>query len=118
MNAEVYALRRRVMQFIYEVKKTIPTLPRVEVRIGTSKKKELLGQARLNQRVIWITDKALDMNDDKLRNIVYHELLHAICGTEHDTECPLMEPELNTVLDKNDCLKHFTKHYQLITATP
>ena len=118
MNAEVYALRRRVMQFIYEVKKTIPTLPRVEVRIGTSKKKEVLGQARLSQRVIWITDKALDMNDDKLRNIVYHELLHAICGTEHDTECPLMEPELNTVLDKNDCLKYFTKHYRLITATP
>jgi hypothetical protein len=29
-----------------------------------------------------------------VRNIVYHELLHAICGTEHDTECPLMEPEL------------------------
>jgi hypothetical protein len=37
MNDDVYSLRRKVINMIYEVKNHIKDLPRVEVRIGESR---------------------------------------------------------------------------------
>lgn len=110
MNSETYALRKRVINFIYEIKKHVPNLPRVEVRVGKAIKRNLLGQAKLNKKIVWITDIALNMNDKELRNTVYHELIHAVYGIEHDEKCPLMQSCLDTVLNKEDCVKHFLKY--------
>ncbi len=110
MNSETYALRKRVINFIYEIKKHVPNLPRVEVRVGKAIKKNLLGQAKLNKNIVWITDTALNMNDKKLRNVVYHELIHAVYGVEHDEKCPLMQSNLDTISNKEDCIKLFLKY--------
>ena len=111
MNDEVYSLRRKVINMIYEVKNHIEDLPRVELRIGEARCEDnLLGLASRGKRQLWITKKAIDMSEDALRNIVYHELVHAIFGFKHDDKCPLMQPTLKTILNKEDCLKHLLKY--------
>ena len=111
MNDEVYSLRRKVINMIYEVKNHIEDLPRVELRIGEARCQDnLLGLASRGKRQLWITKKAIDMSEDALRNIVYHELVHAIFGFKHDDKCPLMQPTLKTILNKEDCLKHLLKY--------
>ena len=110
MNDEVYSLRRKVINMIYEVKNHIEDLPRVEVRIGEARCENVLGLAMRGKRQLWITKKAIDMSEDALRNIVYHELVHAIFGFKHDDKCPLMQPTLKTILNKEDCLKNLLKY--------
>jgi len=113
MNKEVYALRRKVMNIIYDLKKAVPTLPRVEVRIGNHvNDKRVLGQARMTECQIWITETATNMNADELRHIVAHELGHAVLGLEHDDKCPLMRPTLAKVLDYKQCVYHFAKYFK------
>ena len=55
---------------------------------------------------------AIDLGSDILRNIVFHEIAHAVYGTQHDESCPLMCSALNedAVLNKEDCLKHLLKY--------
>ena len=110
MNNEVYSLRRKVINMIYEVKNHIEDLPRVEVRIGEARCENVLGLAMRGKCQLWITKKAIDMSEDALRNIVYHELVHAIFGFRHDDKCPLMQPTLKTILNKEDCLKNLLKY--------
>ena len=110
MNDEVYSLRRKVIDMIYEVKNHMRDLPRVEVRIGEARCENVLGLASRGRRQLWITKEAIDMSEDALRNIVYHELVHAIFGFRHDDKCPLMQPTLKTILNKEDCLKHLLKY--------
>ena len=43
MNKNTYALRRKVINLIYEVKNSGVNLPRIEVRIGEPRKQNLLG---------------------------------------------------------------------------
>ena len=47
MNKNTYALRRKVINLIYEVKNSGVNLPRIEVRIGEPRKQNLLGCALL-----------------------------------------------------------------------
>jgi len=110
MNDEVYSLRRKVIDMIYEVKNHMRDLPRVEVRIGEARCGNVLGLASRGRRQLWITKEAIDMSEDALRNIVYHELVHAVFGFRHDDKCPLMQPTLKTILNKEDCLKHLLKY--------
>ena len=104
MNKETYSLRRKVINLIYEVKNSGVSLPRIEVRIGEPRKQNLLGCAALKDNKIWITDDAIKMGEDALRNVVFHEIVHAVTGFGHDENCPLMCSELGTPLNKKDCL--------------
>ncbi len=111
MNDEVYKLRRQVINLIYEVKKEIKDLPRIEVRIGEARKKNVLGVAMLKDCKIWITDDAINMGDDALRNVVFHEIVHAVTGFGHDDKCPLMKPNLDGyLLNKNQCMKYLKSY--------
>jgi hypothetical protein len=92
MNKNTYSLRRKVINLIYEV------------RIGEPRKKNLLGCAALKDNKIWITDDAINMGEDALRNVVFHEIVHAVTGFGHDENCPLMCSALGTPLNKKDCL--------------
>ena len=115
MNDEVYKLRRQVIDLIYEAKRGGVNLPRIEVRVGeqsSSKHKNALGCAKMSGNQMWITKDAIDLGLDTLRNIVFHEIAHAVYGTEHDESCPLMQSALNTILNKEDCLKHLLKYQQ------
>ena len=112
MNDSVYKLRRQVIDLIYEAKRGGVNLPRIAVRVGeqTAKHKNVLGCAKISGNQMWITKDAIDLGLDTLRNIVFHEIAHAVYGTEHDEKCPLMQSALNTILNKEDCLKHLLKY--------
>ena len=114
MNDSVYKLRRQVINLIYEAKRGGVNLPRIEVRIGEqkAKHKNVLGCAKMSGNQMWITKDAIDLGSDILRNIVFHEIAHAVYGTKHDESCPLMGAVLNedAVLNQEDCLKHLLKY--------
>ena len=105
MNKETYPLRRKVIDLIYEIKNSGVVLPRIEVRIGEARKANLLGVAMLKDCKIWITDDAINMGDDALRNVVFHEIVHAVTGFGHDEKCPLMMSTLGKLLNQKDCLR-------------
>jgi len=115
MNDAVYKLRRQVINLIYEAKKEIKDLPRIEVRIGEARKKNVLGVAMLKDYKIWITDDAINMGEDVLRNVVFHEIVHAVTGFEHDEKCPLMQSKQKTILNKNDCMKKLKEYIKPAT---
>ena len=117
MNDEVYKLRRQVINLIYEVKKEFLSFPRIEVRIGEARNHNVLGVAKLSRKQIWITKRAVDMSQDALRNIVYHEIVHAVTGFGHDDKCPLMKPTLDGyLLNKKQCMKYLKKYIKENTS--
>lgn len=109
MNKNTYALRKMVIDFIYEAKQMIPTLPRIEVRITDCNRHEVLGTARMNDCVIWIPASTLKRPKNDIRQIVFHEILHAAYGVDHVDSCPLMGP-LFVKLDKTTTNKLFLKY--------
>ena len=113
MNNEVYEKRKKVIDFIYELKNEGFKLPRIDVRIGTDKQCDILGKARLKDNIIWITDKAIkDTNKNWLRTTVYHELLHAIYGCNHVKGCPIMSAvQPDVVANKVKSIEIFKKYY-------
>lgn len=90
MNNETYQLRRMVMGYIYEAKKLVPTLPRIEVRITDAHNECVLGTGLMKKCVIWIPAKTLGMTKQQQRHVVFHEILHAAFGIDHNEKCPLM----------------------------
>ena len=110
MDNRVYQLRRIVMNMIYEVKNEIKSLPRIDVRIGEHKCNRILGVAALKQCIVWITEDAINQGEDKLRNTVYHEIVHAVTGFGHDESCPLMESKQNHILNKQECMQALKKY--------
>ena len=110
MSDSVYQLRRKVIDMIYEVKNKINSLPRIDVRIGKHDCSNILGVAKLKKNIIWITEDAIKEGEDKLRNTVYHELVHAVTGFGHDEKCPLMESKANHTLNKQECMEALMKY--------
>jgi hypothetical protein len=118
MSNEVYALRREVMNHLYEAKNTLRAngiqMPRVDVRVTDNKGHDALGMGRLNGNIIWISLSSLKTWKAHLRDVVYHELVHAVTGFEHDDNCRLMCPCVNIKpLSKEEAdtllLKYFKK---------
>ena len=114
MNNATYQLRHKVVSFLYEIKREVTNFPRIEVRIGEARNHNVLGVAKLSKKQIWITKRAVDMSQDALRNIVFHEIVHAVTGFGHDDKCPLMKPTLDGyLLNKTECMKYlkgYIKH--------
>jgi len=116
MNDNTYKMRRQVINMLYEIKKEIKNFPRIEVRIGEARNHNVLGVAQLKDKKIWITKRAVDMSEDALRNIVYHEVVHAVTGFGHDDLCPLMKPTLDGyLLNKNQCMEYLKKYLKPAT---
>ena len=116
MNNETYKLRHKVVSMLYEIKREVKNFPRIEVRIGEARDHKVLGVAQLKDKKIWITKRAVEMNEDALRNIVYHEVVHAVTGFGHDDLCPLMKPTLdNYFLNKDQCMKYLKRYLQRAT---
>jgi len=116
MNDSVYKLRRQVIDLIYEVKKEIRNLPRIEVRIGEARDHNVLGVAKLSRNQIWITKRAIDMSQDALRNVVFHEIVHAVTGFGHDEKCPLMKSTMDGyLLNKNECMTKLKEYIKPAT---
>lgn len=92
MNNETYALRRKVIEIIYAIKKEVE-LPRIEVRITENNSDGILGSARTGHNVIWIPESTI--LDASLFHIVAHEIGHAAFGAAHNDKCKLMRPSLS-----------------------
>lgn len=89
MDSSVYALRRKVMGYIYEAKNLLDgNMERVDVRITETDRQETLGVARMNDKILWIPNDKVD--HPQLRATVFHELLHTLKGIPHVDGCPLM----------------------------
>lgn len=88
MSPEVYKLRREIINLIYEAKKLVPDLPRIEVRVAHNHS-DCVGQAVLNapECVIWITEDYVASKE-----VVFHEIVHTAFGVGHVDGCPLMSP--------------------------
>ena len=111
MNPNTYKMRRDVMAYIYEAKKLDPSMPRVDVRI-TEDHREALATARMSDKIIWVSERAVKSGKFDLRTIVFHELLHAVYGVKHDSLCPLMKP-IHTPLTRALVHKNFKKHLEV-----
>ena len=112
MTDEVYKLRKKVINVLYDLKNNGFNIPRIDVRIGQHKNCQVLGVARLNNNIIWITEKAIDKKENEFYHTVLHELIHTIYGCEHDEKCHIMstyQPKI--VFSKNKLLKIFKNYY-------
>ena len=89
MSNDIYTLRRKVINIIYQLKNDGCQLPRIEVRILTDKA-DIMGVAFMGKNIIGVT--AETTNDKNLYTTVMHELLHAIKATNHINNCPIMHP--------------------------
>ena len=104
MNDEVYALRRKVMNIVYEVKE-VKDMPRVTVRITEKNPCGALGFARMGANILWIPENTVKMTEDELRNVVIHEIGHAVFNLDHDENCGIMCACLCKILSKDECLE-------------
>ena len=113
MTDEVYKLRKKVMNVLYDLKNNGFNIPRIDVRIGQHKNCQVLGVARLNSNIIWITENAIDKKENEFYHTVLHELLHTIYGCEHDNKCHIMTPyQPKVVFNKNKLFKIFKNYYK------
>lgn len=117
MSDEVYKLRRAVIDFIYEAKKVVE-LPRIDVRITEPNKgshSNVLGLAYLNANVIYIPSNLIENGRLKpyFREVVAHEIVHAVTGFAHDNSCPLMSPSIGAKpMTEAEMWKHFKKYFK------
>jgi hypothetical protein len=93
MNQETYEYRSEIKKLIYEINHLLdsyglPRMPFVTMRV-TEDDTKLLGRALVKGDVIWITKRTI--LDKNLRAVVYHELLHAVYGINHQSGDPLMD---------------------------
>ena len=119
MNDEVYAMRREVMNYIYEAKNILRAkgieMPRIDLRItdNTGKRGEAAGMGRMGCNIVWISTMCLRKYSKHVRQVTFHEILHAVKGTEHDDKCPLMKPFFDMKPLKDEAVtKHFVKYFQ------
>lgn len=100
MNPEVYEKRRKVIEVIYEAKNLAKSigvdLPRIQARIVDKDPNEVLrksslGTASMGGMEIWIPEDCLTgMYTGYLRQVVFHEILHAAFSIGHDETSRLM----------------------------
>ncbi len=107
MNDGVYLLRRKVMAIIYEAKK-LTDLPRINVRIteDDTESKRVLGRGQIGGSVVlWIPQRAFNLNQNDFKYVVYHEIIHTAFNKGHK-EHGLMRPiiEMGLSSDKIDKL--------------
>lgn len=97
MNPEVYAMRRKVIEIIYELKKHLD-LPRIEVRITDNPEDTVIGMGTMCEATtIWIVERATEFPYESLRHLVGHEIGHAVFKLDHSDKCPLMKQGLSMV---------------------
>jgi len=115
MDDQVYALRRKVIDAIYEVKRRGYDLPRIEVRVveGTE---GATAYAYTGRNIIHVDKRWIDQ-DIQIRTM--HEIGHATFGVGRVPGCLLMDCEDWTrySVDPEKIFKIFDKYYKKYTKT-
>ena len=112
MTPETYKKKKKVVRVLYELRDLGFIIPRIDVRIGKSKHFNTLALARLNNNIMWISERAIEQTENKFYHTILHELIHTIYGCEHDEKCHLMstyQPKI--VYSKNKLLTIFKNYY-------
>ena len=113
MDSSVYAERRIVMDYIYKAKNLLRKngieMPRVDIRITTPVNGEIAcGKARMQGNIIWINERYIKSR--YLYQVVLHELCHTLWGIDHDNDCLLMHPNVQSKLTSANAEKIFLKY--------
>lgn len=87
MDKDTYALRKKVMDVIYEIKNKGYNLPRIEVRIVTENT-EACAYAYLGKNIVHVNKKYI--NNTLFTQIILHEVIHAVFGVPEVIGCQLM----------------------------
>ena len=125
MDQDVYQMRRKVMDVIYEVKRNGYKIPRVEVRIVEEGQENIMGYAYLNQNIVhikreWINSESTtdfigfdtgSTNEDRLTHLVLHEIVHAVTGFHHEDKCYLMNPIVPNNVNVEKSWEAFSKYF-------
>lgn len=110
MDDSVYALRRQVIEVIYEANRRLPVrLPRIEVRVVDGGSCHVAGYAWMGCNIVHIPKATFGSAD--LVQVVLHELLHAVLSTEHDDDCPLMCPCIDKSLTNERAWELFLGYF-------
>ena len=112
MTPETYKKKKKVVRVLYELRDLGFIIPRIDVRIGKSKHFNTLALARLNNNIMWISERAVEQTENKFYHTILHEIIHTIYGCEHDEKCHLMstyQPKI--VYSKNKLLTIFKNYY-------
>lgn len=110
MNNETYALRRKVIDIIYALKKAVD-LPRIDVRITDHVDSDVAGSARLNDNIIWICANTIQDHPESLYQVVAHEVVHTVTGFRHDEACDLMCAVVRKTLTTTETNRLFKKYF-------
>ena len=116
MNDDVYALRRKVIEVIYEAKAKLKAegkqMPRIDVRI-TDVDHKALGWAYIGLNMVYIPEQLFTSRKKYFKEVVLHEIVHAVTGFRHDDKCPLMSPSVKAKpMTEAAMWKHFLKYFQ------
>lgn len=110
MDDKTYALRRKVINVIYELKNHVK-LPRIEVRIVENGDENICGYAYLGANIVHINKKYCNLKKDELFHLIAHEVVHAVTGFRHDNDCYLMHPHIKYKPNKDKSLEAFKKYF-------
>jgi predicted SprT family Zn-dependent metalloprotease len=87
MDDNIYQLRRKVMDVLYEIKNRGYNIPRVEVRV-VSEDTEACAYAYLGKNIIHFNKKYMGVSN--FTQVVLHEVVHASFGVGEVVGCRLM----------------------------
>ena len=109
MDDNIYQLRRKVMNVLYEIKNRGYVIPRVEVRVVENA--EACAYAYVGKNIVHF-NKAY-MNVPNFTQVVLHEVVHASFGIGEVIGCKLMHCTkfwINNI-DEDSSWKLFEKYY-------
>tara|TARA_R110002167_G_scaffold124178_1_gene303490 strand:+ start:197 stop:628 length:432 start_codon:yes stop_codon:yes gene_type:complete len=111
MDDNVYALRRKVMDVLYDIKHRGYTIPRVEVRVVDGST-DACAYAYLGENIVHFNKTY--MEDKNFTQIVLHEVVHASFGVGEVIGCNLMHCSefWNNDVSLAEAWKLFDKYYQ------
>ena len=120
-----HAMRKEVTNYVYEARDLVRknfgvTPPKVTYRIVDWTPNEVIAMDNavgcatgLGSRVILIPASTFGKYKQYLREIIFHELLHAIYCVPHDDNSPLMRPRLEKVpLSDTEMNEWYVKHVE------
>lgn len=111
MNRETYALRKKAMDVVYQAKELVPGLPRINVRI-TDDSDTIMGVGNSRTCTIWLTESTISSN--RLKEIVFHEIVHAAFGLGHYKGCKLMDAQLSLNPTSTELDELFVQYSKLL----
>jgi len=111
MDDNVYALRRKVMNVLYDIKRRGYAIPRVEVRVVDGST-DACAYAYLGQDIVHFNKTYMERKN--FTQIVLHEVVHASFGVGEVIGCNLMHCSefWNNNVSLTEAWKLFDKYYQ------